>query len=59
MVKKFYDLKGVAYKVEEAEGTEYTELAKEYGTHVPLIYNTKKKLGMTGYNIPKLLELAK
>lgn len=57
-VMKYYDHIGVAYEVLEAEGPEYEQLSKQFGFSVPLIYNDHTGLGMTGYNIQRLREIA-
>lgn len=58
MVKKFFDMKKIEYQVSEAEGTTYEALALRFGSSVPLVYNPENDKGMTGYNIPKLMEIA-
>ena len=57
MVMKYLDHIGVPYRVEMAEGDDYTILSGKYGYSVPLIYNDKTDQGMVGYNIGKLKEL--
>jgi glutaredoxin len=56
-VKKYLSHKDVPYRVEEAEGDNYTILSEKYGYTVPLVYNDKTDQGMVGYNIGKLKEL--
>lgn len=57
MVMKYLDHIGVPYRVEEAEGSTYTILSKQFGYSVPLTYNEDTKKGMVGYSIPQLREI--
>lgn len=58
MVTKYLTHLNVPYRVEMAEGDNYTKLAARYGVTVPLVYNDKTDQGMVGYNIAKLKELS-
>lgn len=57
-VKRYYDTKGVKYEVFDAEGDDYAELSSRFGFTVPLVYNPENNLGMVGFNILKLKEIA-
>lgn len=57
-VMKYYDHIGVKYEVFEAEGPDYEKLSQQFGFSVPLIFNDENGEGMTGYNIPRLREIA-
>lgn len=57
-VKRYYDSKKVEYTVFEAEGDEYAELSQRFGYTVPLVYNDATGLGMVGFDIMKLKEIA-
>lgn len=66
MVKKYFDMRDVKYKVVDVEShntspeqlEEYVKLANKFGYSVPLVLNKNTGDGMCGFDIARLKKLA-